>query len=114
MLKKTQRLSKQKVQYLLRKGNYFSNSYLGIKCLPNKVQIHRFSVIISKKTLPTAVDRNRLRRQLYELIRLNPLNLSNHFDCLIVVKPPLLKLPPDHLQTILLESLQKHLSYRSK
>jgi ribonuclease P protein component len=114
MLKKTQRLSKQKVQYLLKKGNYFSNSYLGIKCLANKVQINRFSVIISKKTLPAAVDRNRLRRQLYELIRLNTLDLPDQFDCLIIVKPPLLKLPPDQISTVLLESLQKHLSYRSK
>ncbi|MGL5830913.1 MAG: ribonuclease P protein component [Candidatus Altimarinota bacterium] len=108
MLKKTQRLSKQKVQYLLKKGKYFSNSYLGIKLLANKVQINRFSVIISKKTLASAVDRNHLRRQIYEIIRLHSLDLPNQYDCLIIVKPPLLKLPTDQIVKILLESLQKY------
>jgi ribonuclease P protein component len=110
MLTKTQRLSKQQVQYLLKKGNYFSNSYLGIKFLTNKVQINRFSVIISKKTLASAVDRNKIRRQLYEIIRQNPLDLPNQFDCLIMVKPPLIQLPSDQIQKILLESLQKYFS----
>ena len=45
----------------------------------------RFAVVISKKILKTAVGRNRIRRRLYEAIRLELPNIQKPVDCIFIV-----------------------------
>lgn len=52
-----------------RQGQRFSNQFFSLRVLSLKPsQPSRFGVVVSAKKLPLAVDRNRLRRQLYHLI----------------------------------------------
>lgn len=44
----------------------------------------RFSFVISKKTEKTAVMRNRVRRQMRELVRKNLKFINSGFDCIMI------------------------------
>lgn len=48
---------------------------------------NRFHVVVSKKTAPKAVMRNRTRRLLKEAIRAYQKKLKQGVDCLIIVQP---------------------------
>lgn len=45
----------------------------------------RFAVVISKKVIKSAVGRNRVRRRVYEAIRLNLPEFKDNKDCIFVI-----------------------------
>lgn len=45
----------------------------------------RFAVVISKKVIKSAVSRNRVRRRVYEAIRLNLPEFKDNKDCIFVI-----------------------------
>lgn len=45
----------------------------------------RFAVVVSKKVLKTAVGRNRIRRRIYEVVRLEMPKFGGQHDVLIMV-----------------------------
>ena len=58
------------LKYLFRNGTYTRGRYITVKTLLNPSRKSpRFAVIISKKVHKSAVGRNRVRRQTYEIIR---------------------------------------------
>jgi len=65
MLSKKQRLPIQ--LFLGKKGKLLRSSYFSVKILPGELKYSRFGVVVSKKTAKKAVDRNRLKRIVYDL-----------------------------------------------
>lgn len=51
---------------------------------PNRKKT-RIAVVVSKKVIKSAVSRNRIRRRLYEYLRLQLPQLSQNFDIVIIV-----------------------------
>lgn len=45
----------------------------------------RFAVVVSKKVMKSAVRRNRIRRRIYEYLRLNSPRLKSPMDIVIIV-----------------------------
>lgn len=66
------------------KPQYLDN--FQIYCITNNLLDHRVGVIIAKKHIPLAVDRNRLKRQIRELCRRNLITKSNKYDILVLVR----------------------------
>lgn len=58
------------VNYVYQKGHSLRTQSLTLIHTPNKRGYRRFAVVVSKKVLKSAVGRNRIRRRLYEAIRL--------------------------------------------
>lgn len=58
------------VRYVYQKGKTIRTSTMSLVFASNARGFRRFAVVISKKVLKTAVGRNRIRRRLYEAIRL--------------------------------------------
>ena len=57
----------------------------------------RFAVVVSKKVLKSAVGRNRIRRRVYEAIR-----LEQPYDCIFVVyNKEILKMPFKELRSLI-------------
>lgn len=86
MLARKFRLQKREVEKLYKKGRTLRFKDFLIRVNPNRTNHARFAIIISKKTLARAVDRNHARRQTYEAIRQakalwqgQPLDLSISF-----------------------------------
>jgi len=106
MIGKNQRISKNRVSWLLKKGQKVNDAYFSTKFHLNKAGLNRYSVVVSKKTLKLATDRNLLRRQCYEILRqLQPQNHS--IDFIILIKSPVLKLSFPQLEDQLSQSIQK-------
>lgn len=106
MLKQSGRLSRNQAGWLLKKGDKFSNEFFSIKFRLNKKPFCRYSVVVSKKLLKLATDRNLLRRQLYEILRQRPASPES-FDFSILVRPAVLKLDFAAKQEKLLSTLNQ-------
>ncbi len=69
MLEKKYRIERNKVQYILKKGEDSISKLFIIRYIKNNENYNRYCTVVSKKIDPKAVGRNRLRRQIYEAIR---------------------------------------------
>lgn len=112
MLPKNQRLTGNRTDYLLRKGKKTGTALFALKYLPRRPSPSaawnksRFCVIVSTKLFPKAVQRNRLRRQIYEILRLRPALPSVPVDLVLIAKPPLTKLDFQDMAKNLTHALQ--------
>ena len=70
---------------LYNKGKSAVNPYMVVYCRRNKGQTNRLGYTVSTK-LGHAVVRNRVRRRLREIYRLNALKLSSGYDIVIVAR----------------------------
>ncbi len=95
MIARKYRIPKEKIPYILKKGDQYTSALFIIKYTKNIELFFRYRVIISKKIDKSAVKRNKLRRQIYEAIRLHSTNtelegkkpLKNNSNCDILLIP---------------------------
>lgn len=109
MIAKNQRISKNRVAWLLKKSQKLNDDFFSVKFQLNKQELNRYSVVVSKKTLKLATDRNLLRRQCYEALRLMP-SQNNSIDFLIFIRSSALKLDFAELQEHLTQIITKIIS----
>ncbi len=109
MIPRSSRLPKTRIGYLLKKGKKLTNEFLVVKYLPAGLHSGKshFAVIISLKTEAKAVRRNRLRRQIYEIIRLNHGLFKGPIDLIFIVKPALTGKPYGKIEEILVTIIKK-------
>ncbi len=105
MLPKSRRLVKNRVLHILKKGSKFSNEFLTVRYLLSNLNFNRYSVIISKKVLPQATDRNRIRRQVYNACNDQNSIPQKHLDLVLTVKPHLCALPHAELKQLLVTTI---------
>ncbi len=97
------------LRYVYRHGRRGRGDGLSVSYSKNPQRVHsRFAVVVSKKIFKSAVRRNRLRRRLDEIIRLELARSKAPYDVVITVAAPeLLTAPPPKLKQQLLELLEK-------
>jgi ribonuclease P protein component len=72
MLAKKFHLSrKDNIKEIVTKGTELRSPYFIIKMCPAAQEPTKFAIVVSAKISKKAVERNKLRRQIYEIIRLN-------------------------------------------
>lgn len=69
----------------LYKGAALANPYLVLYCRPNHTEQNRVGITVSKK-LGKAVQRNRVRRRLREVYRLNEMQFAPGNDIVVVAR----------------------------
>ncbi len=62
----------KKIEFLFEKGKRFSSSFLRCVFLEQDSEDLLYVVSVPKKSFPRAVDRNKIKRQLREVLRKNP------------------------------------------
>ncbi len=67
MLPKHKRISKDSFKPILLQGSLYHSTYFTLRALPSNTD--SYAVLVSKKVAQNAVDRNRIRRRVYSLIR---------------------------------------------
>lgn len=108
MLSRAQRLNKQKdFDGIFRQGGAVQDDFLAVRFLPNRRPVSRFGLVVSTKAAKKAVDRNRLRRQLSEIIRLNLDKIRPGRDMVFVVKAKMAGAPYEQISDSLLGLLKK-------
>ena len=75
---------------MFRLGKKAYGSLFSFVSLANSLEKSRFAIVVSKKTVPRAVDRNRVKRLVREAIRLHLSALDPGYDVVVV---PLKKIP---------------------
>jgi len=91
MLPKKYRLAKEKdFKQVFRSKKTFSQGFIIIKLAENKLAFSRFGFVTGLKISKKAVERNRIRRQMQEVIRINLADIQTGFDVVIMVKKEVL------------------------
>lgn len=73
------------LRYVYSNGKAVRSQLFTVKYVPNSHRTHpRFSVVVSKKVIKSAVGRNRIRRRLYEYLRTNTERLDGVYDVVII------------------------------
>jgi ribonuclease P protein component len=83
------------LRYVYSKGKAVRSQLFTIKYVPNTRRTHpRFSVVVSKKVIKSAVGRNRIRRRMYEYLRLHAEDLVSVHDVVIICTSAELRVLP--------------------
>lgn len=86
MLPLKYRLTKEKdFKKINTSGWSFFSSWLRLRYLANNQKLSRFAVVVSTKVSKKAVKRNRIKRQLREIIRLNLTKIKPGYDIAVSV-----------------------------
>lgn len=108
MLAKKFKLTKaDNIRGILSAGKELKSHYFVIKYEETTEPHSRFAIVVSGKISKKAVERNRLRRQIYEIIRLNLEKASLKTPSKIVILPrnKTLKMEYAEIEKILLNTL---------
>ena len=73
------------VRFTYHKGKTIRTPKMSLVFNENSRGKQRFAVVISKKVIKTAVGRNRVRRRIYEAIRLQLPEFKDTKDCIFVI-----------------------------
>jgi|TARA_B100001971_G_C18012268_1_gene443029 ribonuclease P protein component len=109
MLYAKHRLAKRAdIERVFKKGRSFFVGNIGIRIAKNNLKVSRFTVVASLKVSKKAVDRNKLKRKLREIIRKEILpSVKPGFDGVISTKKPLLELSYNELQSLTIKLFKK-------
>jgi len=87
MLKKQNRLRGEKdFEKIIKKGERFWDIFLFLKVIKNNLMIVRVGLVISRKVSKKAVERNRIKRQLSEILRIKINEINSGYDLVFFVK----------------------------
>lgn len=73
------------MRYTYQNGKTIRASKISLVFAENVRNKQRFAVVVSKKVLKSAVGRNRIRRRVYEAIRMERENMAKPIDCIFIV-----------------------------
>ena len=108
MLPAANRLSKEKdFKKTFQKGKSFFTKILGVKILKNNLEASRFGIVVSTKISKKAVQRNKIKRQIREVLRLNLDKVKPGFDVVIITLPAIRDLKYADTEKELLTALKK-------
>lgn len=108
MLKAQYRLRKTKdIEAVLKRGKGFFGGKIAVKLAKNGLKNSRFAVVVGVKVSKSAVKRNRLRRQLREIIRLELDELKPGYDVMVMARPKSLELDYHELKKELDKAFKK-------
>lgn len=82
--------SKSEIEKVFKKGKIINSNFLSIRSNRNNLSFSRFVVIVSLKISKKAVVRNKIKRRLSEIIRLNILKSKPGYDLVFSVKTGIL------------------------
>ncbi len=97
------------LQYMYKRGKAVRGPAISLRYCPNeRRQSYRLAVVVSRKVSKSAVVRNRIRRRLYENVRILSISFTGVYDCaLLVYDEKVADMPADKLTTEVKELFKK-------
>jgi len=87
MLPRPYRLTKKaEIERVFKRGRSFFTGILGVKAAQSGRQLTRFAVVVSIKVAKKATARNRLKRQLREILRLMRTDVTTGYDVVVLAR----------------------------
>lgn len=88
MLPKINRIKKKKdFEYIFKKGASFKNNLFILRLIKNNLDQSRFGFVVSLKVSKKATIRNKIRRRLAEIIKLEFKNIKQGMDLVFISLP---------------------------
>jgi len=113
MLAKANRLTKKKdFEKTFKQGGSSYGKLLGIKAVKNDLESNRFGLIISNKVSKKAVERNKIRRQIREILKEQLAQLKPGFDLIIVTLPEILNKDSQEIKQNILYNFKRLRLYK--
>lgn len=108
MLPKANRLAKEKdFKKTFQKGKSFFTRILGLKALENGLAASRFGIVVSTKVSKKAVIRNKIKRQISEILRLKLDKTKTGYDVVIIALPAIVDKKYDEIEEQITSALKK-------
>lgn len=108
MLPKNNRITHRKdFEKIFKEGKGFFTKVMGIKFINNSLEESRFGIIISNKISKKAVIRNKLKRQIREIIHADLEKIKTGIDVSIICQPGIEKLEYEEIKAEIIKILQK-------
>lgn len=85
MLPKSKRLSTKHVTALMAEGKSTHTPFFVLRANPTQ-GTNKFSVSVPKKVAKTAVERNKIRRQVFSILKKLETQIKTSFNIIIIVK----------------------------
>ena len=103
------------LRYLYRNGTPVRSRFITLKAVENRRRNQaRIAVVVSKKTLKSAVGRNRIRRRVYEVLRHELDSIDPVYDIVLIITSAEVRiLPPLELYAEVKQSLIRAGVYKS-
>ena len=97
------------LRYVYQNGKTVRGPLCAIKYASNnRRQVYRLAVVVSKKVSKSAVVRNRIRRRLYEAVRLESSKIQEPYDIVITVfNDQLATIPGDEVKRLVHAQLKQ-------
>ena len=96
------------VRYVYQKGKTVRRARMSLVFVKNTRGFTRVAVVVSKKVAKSAVERNRIRRRLYEVIRVNFDLVPKKLDYIFVVySKEVLKMRFSELESLMGELVEE-------
>lgn len=96
------------IKYTYKNGTTIRGAKISLVFAANSRHHQRFSVVVSKKILKSAVGRNRIRRRVYEAIRLELPEFKQNVDCIFIINnKDIINMPFSELQNLIAELLYR-------
>jgi ribonuclease P protein component len=87
MLPQEHRLKQDKdIKTLFAKGKSVFGNQIGLKYAKNGLPVSRFAVIVGSKVSKSAVDRNRLKRQIRAILQKHVDSFAGGFDVMLLTR----------------------------
>ena len=108
MLSKEHRLRRDRdFQNLFKNGEKAFSFPFSVRFADNKLAVSRFAVVVGTKVSKKAVERNYLRRQVREILRLRLTEIVAHKDVALSVQPQAKGMAYSDLEKALFKVLKK-------
>lgn len=110
MISRTHRFhGRGSLRYVYQRGQTVRGPLTALKFIENSRRTqYRAAVVVSKKVSKSAVKRNRIRRRIYEQIRLQANDITKAYDIVITVfHEQIATLPADELSQLLQAQLKQ-------
>ena len=103
------------LRFVYKNGKTVRSQMVVLKYAVNpKRKNSRFAVVVSKKTMKSAIGRNRIRRRVYELLRKHLENIKENSDVvLLVVSAEVRTMPASELERSIIEALTQAQIYKT-
>ncbi len=87
MLAKKYRLKKKKdFEKVIKKGKFFEENFLVLKKMKNNLSWTRIGFVVSQKVSKKAVIRNKIKRRIREVIKVNLNKIKSGYDIIFFTK----------------------------
>ena len=104
------------LRFVYANGKSIRSQKMVVKYTTNPKRVEsRFSVVVSKKVLKSAVGRNRIRRRIYEIVRKELPRIDGIYDVAIIIFSKEVKdMPHKELKSLLVDSFKQADFYCNK